>query len=242
LENLLRLQALDLKIARYKRREQEIPKQKNKFDVQRKRLDAELSESEGKVKAFQLEEKECEGDIEQRQAQINKYKDQLVIVKKNEEYTALLHEIETVKKEINIREERIITLLVEIDDAKDKLVEDGKRIKAEHDEIASECGVIDKELSEAVLERKGLEDKRPPLVDACDGVLFRKYERIRAKRSDEPVVVPLVNATVCGNCRMAVLPQMVNEVLGGKAHSCSQCACLLYDEDKFDVEAISANV
>jgi len=120
-ENLLRLQALDLKIERCRKRETEIPKQKKKFDTQIKRLDDELAESEERVKQLQVEQRECEVDIEQLQEKTNKYNVQLNQVKKNDEYQALLHEIETEKKKISQREERIINLMVEVDEAKERL-------------------------------------------------------------------------------------------------------------------------
>lgn len=242
MEHLLRLQTLDLKIEQCKARELEIPKQKSKFDVQRQRLDAELAESENRLKALQLEQRECERDIEAKTEQINKYNTQLMSVKKNEEYQALLHEIEGVKKQIAQREERIIALMLEMDEAKVKVAEDKARISAELKHIDDECATIDAELAEAVEARKALEAKRKPLVEACESKMFRQYERIRNNKKQGAAIVPLVSGSVCGGCHMQVQPQMVNEVMAGEVRQCRSCGRLLYYEENFDLKEIKASV
>ena len=118
MNSLLKLQQLDARIHACHTREKEIPKQKTKYLTVRERLSAELKEREQKVKALEIEQRTCEGDIEQKKAAIVKYQQQLNAVKKNEEYTALLHEIDTVKKGIAQREERIISIMVEMEDRK----------------------------------------------------------------------------------------------------------------------------
>lgn len=242
MENLLKLQSLDLRIEQCKIREQEIPRQKSKFKVQRDRLDAELAESEQRVKALQLEQRDCEGVIEQRHAQINKYNGQLLAVKKNEEYQALLHEIEAEKKQIAQREERVIAILLEIDEAKAKLAEDQARIDAERKNIDAECAKIDAELAEAVKERKALEAKRAPLVEACDDKMFRQYERIRHNKKQGAAIVPLLGGTVCGGCHMQITPQMINEVMAGQVQACRSCGRLLYFSENFNLDTIDASV
>ncbi|MCX5758738.1 MAG: hypothetical protein NTU83_09595, partial [Candidatus Hydrogenedentes bacterium] len=136
-------QELDLRIEALKAREVEIPKQKSKFDIHRKRLADEVAEREKMCKALALEQHECEIEIEQKQAQIRKYDQQLLQVKKNEEYQALLHEIDMLKKHVGLKEERIIAIMVERDEAKARLDEGKKRIKAELEDIDAQCDAID---------------------------------------------------------------------------------------------------
>ena len=232
MKNLLLLQELDLKIEACRLREIEIPKQKGKFDVQKKRLAAELDERDKAFKALQLEQKECEKDIEQKQAQILKYRTQLNSVKKNEEYQALLHEIDMIEKQIGVREERIIVLMDEIDAARVRLAEDKKRIDQEMKQIAAQCAEIDAELSEAVKSRQVLEAQRDPMIANAEPALLSKYNRIRAAKKTGAAVVPM-NGVTCSGCNMAVTPQAVNEILAGKVHACAHCGRLLYHAENF---------
>ena len=223
---LLELQQLDLKIEAFRAREKEIPRQKEAFNIQRKRLTEELKESEGRVKKLKVEQKECEVDIDQKNTQIGKFEAQLLQVKKNEEYRALLHEIELQRKQIALKEERILGIMLEIDDAQMRFHEDRKRIDGEVAKLDEECARIDAELAEAVKERKELESRRAPLAAAVSPPLLKRYERIRTAR--KPAVVPL-NDESCGGCFMTVRAQIVNEIMAEKEyHSCQHCGRLLY--------------
>ncbi|GMV99045.1 MAG: hypothetical protein AMXMBFR84_01840 [Candidatus Hydrogenedentota bacterium] len=233
MRTLLRLQELDLKIEACKLREDEIPKQKNKFDVQKKRLAGELQERENRIKALQLEQRQCEGEISEKQAQIGKYQTQLLNVKKNDEYQALLHEIDAVRKQIAQREERIIQIMMELDEARAMLAEDKKRIDGELKAIAAQCTEIDQELAEAVKARESLELQRKPFLDKVEATLFSRYQRIRQSKKTGAAAVPL-NDEVCSGCNMRVTAQIVNEILEGKIHNCRQCGRLLYSKDKLD--------
>ncbi len=240
MNTLLRLQDLDLQIEALKAREQEIPKQKSKFDIRRKRLAEELAEREKAHKALMLEQKECEVEIEQKQGQIKKYDQQLCAVKKNEEYQALLHEIDMLKKQIALKEEREISIMVEIDDAKARLEEDKKRIDAELKDIDKQCSLIDAEFGEAVRERQQLEKETEPLAAEVRPDLLSRYKRIRASKGSGAALVPL-NGEACSGCHMRVTPQVVNELLGGSQQlSCNYCGRMLYDPGHFSLSAPEA--
>lgn len=238
MEKLLELQRIDLKIEGLLQRESSIPLQKKKYDVQRERLEAELKGSEQRLKNLQLEQRTCEGDIEQRQAMIRKYENQLLSIKKNEEYQALLHEIELEKKQIGLREERIINIMIELDEARAHLEADRKRIEAERKQIDAECAEIDTELQEATKQRTELEGQRKSLAQQVEPILLPRYERIRKAKKSGAAVVPLKDE-YCGGCHMKVLPQIVNEILDDKIHSCQHCGRLLYNGDKHDPPSFS---
>jgi len=230
LKTLLELQALDLEIEAHKAREEEIPKQKDKIAVYRSRLSAELEERHKTCQDLALEQRELEHEIEHLQSQAAKYNQQLFSVKKNEEYQALLHEIDMLKKQVALKEERIIAIMMEADEAKVRLEEDKKRIAAELKELDRQAQEIDQELAETVAVRKGLEDKRGPAAEAVKPELLKKYVRIRGRKKTGPAVVAL-NGESCSGCHMHVRPQIVNELLAGeKVHSCSNCGRLLYHE------------
>lgn len=238
MKRLLELQELDMKIEEYLRREKEIPKQKEKFDIYRKRLEDELRSSEKRYKSLILEQRECEHDIEQKQEEIRKKDGQLLAVKKNEEYQALLHEMDMGKKQIGQKEERIITIMVETDEAKAHFEEDKKRIAEEQSKIDAECRKIDDELEESVQYREELERQRGPLEGAMSKDLMSRYTRIRRAKKTGPAVVPL-HGEACSGCHMMVRAQVYNEILaGGKFHTCAQCGRLLYHEGNFEKETV----
>lgn len=237
---LLALQKLDMKIAALKESERELPKQKDKYAIHRDRLALEMKNSEERCKRLILEQRECAGDIEQRQAQIAKYDAQLYSIRKNEEYKALLYEMELLKKQIAVKEERILALMIEHDEAAVALEADKERIQGELKEIDAACAKIDEELHVLTNERKALVKSRLPIAEKVDKGLLNRYERIRKART--PAVVPL-NEEVCGGCFMSVRPQIVNEIMANdKVHACQHCGRLLYYKGNLPTDQRGASI
>ena len=237
MKKLLDLQTIDLQIEKLCARESEIPKQKNKFDIHRKRLEDELKESEAKFKGLILEQRECESDVALKQDEIRKKEGQLGAVKKNEEYQALLHEIELFKKYIGQKEERILTIMEQMDTAKNCFEEDKQRIAGEQAEINGECAKIDDELGVAVKEREALEAKRAPLLEAIDPSHLKRYDRIRRAKKSGAALVPLQGES-CSGCFMGITAQNVNEILGGEFIPCNHCGRLVFYGPLFDKETV----
>jgi len=237
LDKLLQLQTLDLKIEELTERETEIPKQKSKYEIHRERLAAEMQASEQRCTRLVLEQRECEQEIKERQEHILKYEGDLLKVKKNEEYQALLHEIEAEKKHIGIKEERILNIMMELDEAKAHYEEDKTRIGAELKQIEAECAEIDAEQETARKEREALEAQRLPLAGEVAAQMLSRYTRIRQAKKRGPAVVP-INDEFCTGCHMKVTSQVINEILAGeKLHTCSHCGRILYNPEKFGASA-----
>jgi len=240
LKRLLQLQGLHLQIETLKAQERDTPKQKSKFDLYRKRLAAELEEREEVCRALVLEQRERESEIDQIQAQIQKYEQQLYAVKKNDAYQALLHEIDMAKKQVGLKEERTLAIMMELDEAQAGIEEDKKRIDAEFREIDEQVMGIDQELAEALAERKILEQQCGPLEGAIAPDLIAQYSRVRTNKKTGPVVVPL-NDEVCSGCNMALPAQVVNEVLAGeKTHACIHCGRILYYKENVEDAAVES--
>jgi len=236
LKTLLQIQALDLRIENCKQRETEIPKQKDKFNIHKNQLAAELKEAEDRCTAIELSQREAESANEQKQAQIIKYEQQLMGVKKNEEYQALLHEIDGLKKQIGQNEEKILQSMEDLEEAQAKLTDDKKRIATEQARIDEQCTEIDVELEEAITGRKVLEEERIPLTATADSELMQQYNRIRGRLAAGRAIVPLSGES-CGGCHMFVRPQIVNEVLAGKVHPCQNCSRLMYDKQTYEASS-----
>ena len=73
-----------------------------------------------------VEEKEVAGV----QTRLAKYKDQLLEVKTNREYTAMLHEIETAQNDIRTREDRILEIMMETDELNAAIKKSEAELKA----------------------------------------------------------------------------------------------------------------
>ncbi|MGC9055217.1 MAG: zinc ribbon domain-containing protein, partial [Candidatus Hydrogenedens sp.] len=205
-----------------------------KLQIQEKKLKQEIEDNEKTHKKLILDQRECERQITQLQEQIKKYNNQLQGVKKNEEYQALLKEIDDIKKQIGLKEEEQIKIMLQMDEANLFFLEAKKRIETEIQQLKKQEEKIDKELQEVIQERKELEQKKLEAQKSVNPELLSHYLRVKQRRKTGPVVVPLKDE-ICSGCYMQILPQVVNEIMASeKIHTCRHCGRILYYPNLLD--------
>src|SRR5207237_7192269 len=108
----------------------------------------------------------------------SKYRDQSLEVKTNEQYKALLHEIQFAEKEISANEDKILELMVNAEVRE-------KEVKAAEAELKEETADIEKEKKIAhdrtAADEKELEEwsaKREAARYAIEHALLLHYERV----------------------------------------------------------------
>src|SRR5580765_1147781 len=108
LERLIQLQRSETELRRAEGELAEIPRRKAEVDARldggRSRLDATRQE----LAAGQKARRQHEGDLQDLEAKRSRLKGQLMEVKTNKEYTAMLHEIEAVERDVRGREDLIL--------------------------------------------------------------------------------------------------------------------------------------
>lgn len=185
---------------------------------------------EERLKKKQLERKEREGDLQAKEGEIAKANSQLSLLKTNKEYKAKLTEIESLKADKSIIEEKILILFDEVDEltvksqkAKEILAQDEKKFLEEKGKIEADT----KQLEDRV---KVLEAQRQQKAKDVQPKLLSQYERI-LRGKEGLAMVPVVH-NACGGCFMNVPPQVVNDI---KKHEglvfCESCARILYTEE-----------
>ena len=73
---------------------------------------------------------------------------------------------------------------------------------------------------------EGIRSERKSLITDVDETLLDRYDRIRIRKGG--LALSQIDDESCGACHMALPPQVVNEVIGGKIKSCPSCQRLLY--------------
>ena len=121
IENLLRLQEADKEIRRLQDEIAELPKRVAAIEHKLADTKAQLEKAQAAVKADEAARRKYETTITDLRGKISKYRDQSLDVKTNEQYKALLHEIQFAEKEIAANEDKILELMVNAD-ARDKEV------------------------------------------------------------------------------------------------------------------------
>src|SRR5947207_2345018 len=111
IEKLLILQDRDRKILRIKDQLAHIPHERQELQSKLSSTQAQLDSARLRVKQIESDRKKLELDVDAKKQQIEKYSLQQFQTKKNEEYRALSHEIDTCKQAITKLDDQQIELM-----------------------------------------------------------------------------------------------------------------------------------
>jgi predicted nucleic acid-binding Zn-ribbon protein len=227
IERLLALQDRDQRIRTLRIELEQIPGERKLREKQLAECASRLESAKTRLKEIEVEKKNLEIEAATKRAAIERYKTQQLQTRKNEEYTALAHEIEACGKAISAIEDREIVFMEEAESLTPK-------IRAAEEEYTTEKARIDKALNalaskvpniEAMI--KDLEVARKEAASGVDEDIVDQYERI-FKSKGGSAVVPLEHE-VCTGCHMKVTSQTALEVRAEKTIvHCPNCARMLY--------------
>jgi predicted nucleic acid-binding Zn-ribbon protein len=187
---------------------------------------AQLEKARTAAKSDEANRKKFEANIKDLQGKISKYRDQSLDVKTNEQYKALLHEIQFAEQEIRLNEDRILEVMVNVDTRE-------KEVKAAEAELKAETAEIEKEKEDArkvtAEDQKKLAEwnaKRDTLRRAISEDVLRHYERVAKFRGSG---LAEVRDHKCMGCQVMLRPQTYNEVRNGeKVMVCESCSRVYY--------------
>ena len=107
-QNLIELQRADREILRLKEEVAALPKRMAAIEAQLAGTKAVLEKAKVAVKADEAARRKYETAIADLQQKISKYRDQSLEVKTNEQYKALMHEINFAEQDIRANEDKIL--------------------------------------------------------------------------------------------------------------------------------------
>src|SRR6201997_497660 len=230
IEHLISLQHTDREIQRLKNEIAELPKRVAAIEQRLAGTKAGLEKTRASVKTDEAARRKYETAITDLRQKISKYRDQSLDVKTNDQYKALMHEIQFAEKEIAGNEDKILELMVNAD-ARDK------EVKAAQAELKAETADIEKEKEEArqitAKDEKLLSEwraKRDQIRTGINEDLLRHYERVSKFRGSG---ISEVRDQKCMACRVMLRPQTYNEVRSGtQTIVCDSCQRILYFNPK----------
>src|SRR5438132_14206076 len=151
IDKLLELQVADKEIRRLQDEVAALPKRVAVIEQKLAGTKAQLERAQSAAKGDETNRKKFEAAIKDLQAKISKYRDQSLDVKTNDQYKALLHEIQFAEQEIRLNEDRILELMINAEARE-------KEVKAAEAELKAEMAEIEQE--KAVARQRTAEDEK----------------------------------------------------------------------------------
>lgn len=232
MEVLLKLQELDLDLNKIQAEHDSIPAQMGEIEADYNELNADIEEQESELKLLKVTIREAESKIAVLDETSKKYKQQLLTVKTNREYSALLTEIEAVKREKEELEESIIQNMEKNEALSAGIKEKSSRLEELGKQRLSKKGELDLRLKKLGKEVSIRKREREKLTGEVNRPTLKLYERIMNSRVNRAVVP--VRSGCCGGCFAHVPLQKVADIRkGGQIYTCDSCGRIVYyDEDQ----------
>jgi hypothetical protein len=227
IEKLLILQDRDRKLLRVSQELAHLGPERENLRHRAATTQSQLEAAKLRVKQLESERKQHDLEIEAKKAQIEKYLNQQLLTRKNEEYKALTHEIEMAKAVIFKIEDAQIALMEQAEAAQKEVARATTDAAAAKKLVNDQIGQLDQREDNLKQELAGLQGGRAQVAAAVDESTRARYERI-FKSKGENVVVGIEHSA-CGGCHMKLPAQVMTHCRAqAEIVTCPNCGRILY--------------
>jgi hypothetical protein len=227
LEALLDLQRIDAELTGLEARKARLPGKLAALFVEKERLLNDIGDVEERLTASRNELVRRQRELDGLSAKRGEFLSRQLVIKTNEEYAALTHEIGFVAQQISECEDTVL-----------RLMEDGERLSKEVDaaradsasatrEIDAQIEALNRQLAAMSDDVAVKRDERLRMSKRVDVPTLTRYERILASKGD--VAVVSIDGGACSGCRIKLPAQTVIEVKRGQRFIvCESCGRILF--------------
>jgi predicted nucleic acid-binding Zn-ribbon protein len=227
IEKLLILQDRDRKIRRVQQELGHIGPERETLRARAATAQTQLEVAKNRIKQIESERKRLELDVETKKTQIEKYANQQLETRKNEEYRALTHEIDLCKADIVKIEDQEIVLMEQGEVVQKEIARATQESNEAKKLVENQTAQLDQREENLKKELAELQSGRAELAAAVEETARARYERLLKSKGDNVIVG--VHNGVCGGCHMKLPPQILVTCQGQKEIvACINCGRILY--------------
>jgi len=226
IQSLIELQKADREILRLKEEIALLPKRVAAIEAKLAGTRTVLEKAKTAIKADEATRRKAESAIQDLEQKISKYRDQSLEVKTNDQYKALMHEIQFAERDIRSNEDRILELMVNAEAREKDMKAAEAELKAESEEIEREKAEARKRTAEDEEQLAEWNGKRDVARAAVNPDLLRHYDRVAKHRGTG---LSEVRDQKCLACQVMLRPQTYNDVRAdAEVVFCESCQRILY--------------
>jgi predicted nucleic acid-binding Zn-ribbon protein len=226
LEKLIQLQRAETDLKRAQAELAETPRLKAELDARLAAERTRLDDVRAALATSQKTQRQHETEVVDLKSKLSKYKGQLMEVKNNKEYTAMLHEIEAVEREIRSREDQILAEMERAENLAAQVKQEEGVFKAAEESAKGERRALEERsraLESAVSQHASERDAIAATISTDTLELFQRVARLRGSGVAE------ARDGMCQLCHVKVRPQMyVDLKLSDSLLQCASCSRILY--------------
>lgn len=226
LEKLIELEKADREIARLTDEVAALPRRVAAIEDKLADDKAAVEHAKAAIKTNEANRRKLESDIQSFQQKIVKYREQSSSVKTNDEYRALMHEVEFTEKQISGSEDKILELMIALEAEEKALKTAETQMKAETAEVEKEKREAHTRTEEDEKLLAELGSKRAQLRSGIGDNALAHYDRVMRQRKS---AIAEGRGQKCMACFVMLRPQTWQEVRSNEnIITCSSCGRILY--------------
>jgi predicted nucleic acid-binding Zn-ribbon protein len=224
---LVRLQVCDNRIREILRQKAEGPRRIGKLKEELDATDSKFQAENDRLEQLKTDRRHIEQEIQELDSNMEKSSIKLANIKSNKEYKAALKELEELKQNKALSEDRAIQVMEEIEQLERGSSENKAKQAELREKFDRDRTVIEKEIEALDKDLAGLETKRTELHRTIDPDLLKRYLFLSERKQGQAIIS--VIGGVCQACYMGLPPQKFNELIKGHAlMSCPNCNRMIY--------------
>jgi predicted nucleic acid-binding Zn-ribbon protein len=228
IEKLLVLQEKDLILQKVLSEIERIPQERTLLENLIKKEEEAIELAKSDLNAKEVEKNDLDLQVKAKEADIERFKNQQLEVKKNEEYRALNLQIEQAESDISAFEEREIELMYAIDAAREAFNQSEETIQKRIEHQNQQILQLEQRLKQLKEKASIAQDNFDTCRLSTDTDSLESYQHARSQTKRPPYIVAIRQNT-CEGCHLKVS----NEVFSSAGSSdelvfCDQCARIVY--------------
>jgi len=227
LRNLIALQDLELKIISLQKQSADIPSIIQGFEDELRRTKEEHEARVARARELANRKRTLEGEVDLGRSKLSRLKDQLMAVKTNKEYTAMLHEIQMAEEHIRSEEDKILEIMEEIETKEKELKGEEQEMQKKVAELQASVRKTQASAPAIESELEKLRQEKIEMESRISAELLARYRRIADARKG--IALAEAKDELCSVCHVRVRPQVYAELLRtDNIHSCDSCSRILF--------------
>jgi predicted nucleic acid-binding Zn-ribbon protein len=226
LDKLVRLHHAETDLRRLEADLAEVPRLRKSIEDRLERDRARLDAAKTALLASQKARREHEAAVADLKSKLSKYKGQLMEVKTNKEYTAVLHEIEGVERDIRARDDLTIGEMEKEEALAQEVKQEEADFKAVAADAAKEKAALDARATVLAAEASHKQAERDAAASSIPEDALALYGRVAKLRG---TAVAEARDGVCEACHVKVRVQVWVEIRKNeRLLQCESCSRVLY--------------
>lgn len=228
IETLLVLQDRDVKVASLTSELETLPDQIEDVAEQLEIRKGRFEEIKNRTRLIETERKKLDLEVQSKQTAIARYRTQQQTTRKNEEFSALSHEIEHAEKEISALEDRELELMEAYDAGLATVAQGQKELAAFEEKTKQKTADLQKRIAAAAGELSGAKERQAAVEKTVPEDVLARYRRILKSKRDV-AIVPIHAPATCSGCHMKLTSQtVVTARSADHLATCENCGRLVY--------------